>query len=1264
MLQARSRWRALALPLLTALLATTAVVSVAAPATAAPGDVTSASLTWGVKESFRSYVTGPIASGAVTLGGGATGSPAYGWGAGSGSIDAETGLGTVSYPGTVQFTGHSGALDVSLSSLRVVRTSASAGEIVVDAVSKSMESGESVSYDDAAIATVDLSGLSGDETLTVSGAAATLTATGSSVFAGFYTAGTAMDPLTLSWPVEAAAEAEPEPQPEPEPEVPSVPTIEVSADSDLVYEGQQITVTGTGFAPNAPSTNGTRPPLAGQFAGVYVVFGSFADTWKPSEGATSATRKVAPGQQKWVVNPANVNSIGGTNAGAVAINADGSFEVTLTVSAEFTGMLADGNLGIYTYPGSGAVYAPFETATLLDFAPPTPSVTVTPSENLKPGDVVTVSGVNFGPVGTETNGTRPPLRGQFGGVYVVFGSFADVWQPSTGATSATRKVAPGQQKWVVNPANVATIGGEGAGAVAINDDGSFEVQLTVTDEFTGMLTDGNLGVYTFPGSGASYAPFETATLLDVVAPVPTVTVSQTEGLDEGDVITVTGENFGPDAPATNGTRPPLAGQFGGVYVVFGSFADEWQPSTGATSATRKVAPGQQKWVVNPENVDTIGGPLAGAVAIDGDGSFEVQLTVTEEFTGMLADGNLGVYTYPGSGAVHAPFETATFVTFAGPEPTTLALSANPSSPSVGQDVALAATVTPAAAGTVQFFDGTRSLGTSTVNAATGTATRTYADVPAGSRSLRAVFTPSDAREVLGSEAALSLTVSTPSTAGSLRWGFKDSFRSYVTGPIAQGSMSVSGASTDGGIVSFPQTSAAGATGAINYGGSVRFTGHSGALDVTFASPTVRMVSDSRADLVMTVEGSRVTLATLALNSGARSELPGGAVRYSGVPATLTSAGASVFSFAGSSFYPAGTAMDPVTFTVGAPSSASGNGGSTVVASYTEPSIPSTPPATTGAELTGDDPNAIEPGQRVTVSAPGFQSGETGIRVVIYSEPVVLSENVTADADGIATWSGTLPADLVGEHTLTLQGSVDRGIVLTIQQLAQTVALADACQVQDAALTWGFKETFRSYISGSIANGEWEVLDGATYETPEFGFTGAGAFDQATGAGELTFAGGIRFTGHGGILDTTVSNPRVIMLDAESGQLVLDVVGTTQEGEEVSAEGVVFADLDLSASSRSAQDGVLVISDIPAVLTATGAEAFGTYPAGDPLDPLTITATLADDCGEVVIAEPEAPVAEQPAANDLTWLWIALVALLLIVIAVLVTMLVRRRAAAE
>ncbi len=687
---------------------------------------------------------------------------------------------------------------------------------------------------------------------------------------------------------------------------------------------------------------------------------------------------------------------------------------------------------------------------------------------------------------------------------------------------------------------------------------------------------------------AAAAPQPAAVPADTVT--PTVTVTPSTGLEPGDIVTVSGTGFGPVPPATTASRPPLAGQFGGVYVVFGSFASTWKPSEGAPSAARVGAPGQTRWVVNPENVATIGGAARGGVAINSDGSFEVQLTVTDEFTGMLADGTLGVYTYAGGGVVYAPFETATPLVVAVPEP-----EPTPE-PTPDPEVTLPA--------------------------------------PPG-----------------------------PTTAGSLRWGVKQSFDDYVTGPIAQGRITVSGADVQGSAFVFPQSTAAvnpAAPGAVSFGGAVRYVGHDGLLDVTIANPTVRIVSASRGELVATVNGTRVALATLALDRGTRSELPDGAVRWAGVPATLTAAGAPVFSYQGSAFYAAGTALDPVTLTIGAPTGASG--GSRVVDAFVERRIPSTPPATTGATVVGLDAAALQPGQSVTLSASGFGAGETGIAVVAYSEPTVLSETVVADRDGVATWTGTLPAGLVGVHTLTLQGSVDRGIVVTIRELAATVSIAGACPLQDAELTWGFSESFRAYISGSIANGEWRMLDGATYETPAFRFSGAGALEPATGEGEIVFTGAVQFVGHGGILDTTLANPRLVMLDDRSAQLVVDVTGTTQAGDAVAAEGVVFADIDLSAATRTAEQGELVIAEAPATLTVTGAEAFGTYPPGETLDPITIMASLADDCGAAAVADTgaAAPLASETGVPG--WVWVLLVALLAIVAALAAAVVVLRRRA--
>ena len=216
-------------------------------------------------------------------------------------------------------------------------------------------------------------------------------------------------------------------------------------------------------------------------------------------------------------------------------------------------------------------------------------------------------------------------------------------------------------------------------------------------------------------------------------------------------------------------------------------------------------------------------------------------------------------------------------------------------------------------------------------------------------------------------------------------------------------------------------------------------------------------------------------------------------------------------------------------------------------------------------------------------------------------------------------------------------------LIAISLLVGPAPAARACIVEDATLTWGFKESFRSYISGTIANGEWTVSDGATYETPDFGFAGGtGTF------GEVAFDGAIRFTGHGGILDTTVANPRIIWGGA-SGTLYLDVSGTTQEGDPVDETAVPFADLTFGEEIGVDADGDLRFEDVAATLTDEGAAAFGTYESGEPLDPLTIQLTVESAC-----ALPEPPAAP-------TWpIWIAGASGAAVIAAVAVLVVRRRR----
>ncbi len=502
--------------------------------------------------------------------------------------------------------------------------------------------------------------------------------------------------------------------------------------------------------------------------------------------------------------------------------------------------------------------------------------------------------------------------------------------------------------------------------------------------------------------------------------------------------------------------------------------------------------------------------------------------------------------------------------------------------------------------------------------------------------------------------------STPSASGALVWGIKASFRDYITGPIAAGSVTLSGASTSGGAYVFPQSSTGGLdpttdAGTVAYSGSVRFLGHGGALDVKLADPIITVTSPSTATISVAGYSGRIVFANLALASGTRTD-SGGAVTFSGVPATLTAAGAALFQ----GNYPAGTALDPVTFTVGAVASAP-TGGAKTVAAYVAPATHDpapTPPATDGIEIGSD---ALTPGQSISVSATGFQPGETGILLVVYSTPRVLADDLVADGSGTVRWSGALPADLVGEHTLTFQGSVNRGVVVTIADAVSP----GACLVDGATLDWGFKESFRSYIKSSIANGDWTLADGATYTTPQFGWSaGTGSYDPETHQGLVRFTGSVRFTGHDGALDVTIANPELQFVDATTAYLLLDVTGTNDQGQAISGT-TQFATLTLSGDELA--DGALTGDAIAATLTADGHTAFPDYAAGDALDPVTFSVTLPSDCGVATPTPTPEPTMEAssvggsaPAAAS-PWGWIiAGIVVLLIIVAAIVWLAVRRR----
>lgn len=230
-----------------------------------------------------------------------------------------------------------------------------------------------------------------------------------------------------------------------------------------------------------------------------------------------------------------------------------------------------------------------------------------------------------------------------------------------------------------------------------------------------------------------------------------------------------------------------------------------------------------------------------------------------------------------------------------------------------------------------------------------------------------------------------------------------------------------------------------------------------------------------------------------------------------------------------------------------------------------------------------------------------------------------------------------------------------------------------CSVDSAELRWGVKESFRSYISGSIANGEWTVSDDMRYETPEFIWDQSrGEVEGSLDSGAISFTGAVHFTGHDGALQFDLRDPVIEFEGVDTAYLAL-TVGATDQGAAaaVQAASVRVAKMDLEGSLSTAGSELEIAGAVPR-LTSEGAAAFngdyGSYVAGDELDPATLTATVSGcELGEsaAATAETEEPTAEpaapaQEGSAQIPWLPIVVGAVALVVIGITVGMLIGGR----
>ncbi|MFC5339142.1 HtaA domain-containing protein, partial [Leucobacter denitrificans] len=476
----------------------------------------------------------------------------------------------------------------------------------------------------------------------------------------------------------------------------------------------------------------------------------------------------------------------------------------------------------------------------------------------------------------------------------------------------------------------------------------------------------------------------------------------------------------------------------------------------------------------------------------------------------IADGTYGIATYSGSGAKYAPFETFTPVTFTvktGPSATT----SLPRVTSAGLEVGVKASNLPGDVYAAIIERGTESEvstdegyvafmyqppvvnGSSefTLVAPKGNLDRSkqyeviiwksHNGVNASTLYARSNINMTDELwdKLAGTVTRPPATKPTPKPAtpsqqaGSLSWGVSSNFADYVTNPNRPGGMSggridTSGVGKSGGAFLFPQATGGSwnkstQTGSVQFSGIVTFYAHHGGINRSFANPVITVSSATSGSI--SVNG-----ASYALNLAAGSTSVGsnGEVTWSNVPVNGSISGGG--DGGGGSF-----TLDSLSFTVGAASSIQ-YGSTTQTKEKVEREAAATPPTTDGITVVTPEDELVAGGE-IEIKAPGFEANERDILVVLYSDPIVLDRKAGANESGDVRWIGTLPEDLEpGEHTITLQGSIDAGAVITVvdadEKKTETLEQAVTTSADGSA------EAVFAEVAGASSDSAWMWWVGA------------------------------------------------------------------------------------------------------------------------------------------------------------------------------------------
>ena len=418
-------------------------------------------------------------------------------------------------------------------------------------------------------------------------------------------------------------------------------------------------------------------------------------------------------------------------------------------------------------------------------------------------------------------------------------------------------------------------------------------------------------------------------------------------------------------------------------------------------------------------------------------------------------------------------------------------------------------------------------------------------------------------------------------SGTLSWDIRESFLKYLTG-FAHGSVNVEGMekTAAGG---FKYTQASGVynpetkTGQINFAGTAEFTGHNGQLKSTIKNMRL-VVVNGKGTLVadvdaLTRDGKSVSKTGLAI---AEVDLSGASVKdgvfsAQNAAVALTAEGSDVL-FAGQ-YRGADNAMAPLSFSV----------------KLSEQTAENTVEVPRVSENKSSDNKGSENGSSDNSSSNS--SGNSGAN--------------GSGSNGSAGTSGS-----VSNGGSSSNGSVSNNpaqpvcVPVTRTREVQEQGASDGT-IKSANLGWGVRDSFRNYVRGGIANGSWE-LNGASYSSDAFSWSnGTGTFKG--GKGSISFSGSVRFTGHHGILDTTIANPR-LEINGNSGTLYATMNSNDPSGKATNYGEVALLKVDLSGLQSSAD--AVSVNGAATTLTAEGAKAFaGFYDAGKDMAPLSFSAAI-------------------------------------------------------